>query len=458
MDLREPLCICPPSPKLEEKIVRSKQRILARESLPSRGTDDLLDNRTFTLIASRPKRTRPDTFISPVRDAVSVTGQKKVIVILIDFPDCPATRDPSDIYNLFFSNGTYPNGSMRDYYREVSYNILDIDGEVKGWSSGWYRAPHPKTYYSNGNYGFGDNPPNAQELVEDAINLADPDINFDIYDDDNDGIVDNLVVIAAGSGAEETGNVDDLWSHKWAIPTKTVDNVKVQRYFMAPEDGRVGVMSHEFGHLLCKWPDLYDTDYSSKGTGRWDLMAGGNWNGNGDRPAHPVAWCKLRAGWVNPITIFNSEQSVTIQPFNAQGQVYKLPIGSLNSKEYLLLSNRQKAGFDDQLPGEGLIIEHVDDSISSNTDENHYLVDIEQGDGARHLNINANPGDANDPFPSGANNELTPSSVPSSNPYTGAVSDIYITNIQRSGANITVNIKNGAAGCWLWRWITGLFK
>jgi hypothetical protein len=37
---------------------------------------------------------------------------------------------------------------------------------------------------------------------------------------------------------------------------------------------------HELGHLLLGQPDLYDTDYSSRGTGRWDLMAGGSWNNN----------------------------------------------------------------------------------------------------------------------------------------------------------------------------------
>jgi len=414
------------------------------------------------LIATRPKRTRPDTFISPTRDIVSIVGSRKALVILIDFPDYAANRSQSDINNMLFSDGTYPTGSMRDFYQEISYNTLDVTGTVSGAGGGWYRAPNPKTYYANGNFGFGDYPHNAQKLVEDAIDLAAPFVNFADYDNDNDGIVDALIVIAAGSGAEVTGNVNDLWSHKWNISSpKTLNGVIIQTYFMAPEDGKVGVMSHELGHLLCKWPDLYDTDYSSRGTGQWDLMGGGSWNGNGDRPAHPVSWCKVRAGWVNPVTIFNSSQSITIQPYNTQGQVYKLPIGEISGKEYFLLSNRQKKGFDDHLPGEGLIIEHVDDNLTSNTDETHYLVDIEQADGARHLNINANPGDAKDTFPSGANHEFTGASTPNSNAYNGSGSNISVTNIQRSGANITADIGNvttGTTGCWFWRWIKGIIK
>lgn len=463
MSLRRIHCICPPAPELEERIIRSKRRLLAGENLPAMGTADLLDFRSYTLIASRPKRTRPDTFVLPARDVTSILGQKNAIVLLVDFSDCTARRSQSDINNMLFSSGTYPTGSMRDFYKEISYNKLDITGQVSGADGGWYRAPNAKTYYTNGNYGFGAHPQNAQKLVEDVIDLAAPFVDFSKYDNDGDGIVDALIVIAAGSGAERTGNVNDLWSHKWDITPKVLNGVKVQNYFMAPEDGRVGVMSHELGHLLCKWPDLYDTDYSSRGTGQWDLMAGGSWNGNGDRPAHPVSWCKIRAGWLNPDVIYNKKKSLTMEPYATHQQVYKLPIGSIDSKEYFLLTNRQKKGFDDHLPGAGMIIEHVDDSISSNTDENHYLVDIEQCDGARHLNTNANSGDSTDPFPTGSNNAFTDKSIPDSHAYNGSSSNVLVTNIQRSGVNINADVsfgeggRDGAKGCYILRFFRRIF-
>lgn len=438
--------ICPPNPELEWRIMQSKQRVIDRKSLPAKGTADLLDFRSYTLIASRPKRTRPDTFTSPTRDAAPVVGQKKILVLLVDFSDSIATHSPSDIDDRLLSSNS---GSMRDFYREISYNKLEVVGTVSGANGGWYRAPKEKAYYTNGNYGFGYYPRNVQKLVEDAIDLANPFINFADYDNDGDGIVDALVVIAAGSGAEVTGDVEDFWSHKGVIsPPKTVDGVKIQTYVVAPENGRVGVMSHELGHLLCKLPDLYDTDASSRGTGQWDLMAGGSWNGNGDRPAHPTSWCKIRAGWVKPATIFNAVESITIQPYTTHDQVYKLPIGKIDSREYFLLSNRQKTGFDDGLPGEGLIIEHVDDNQSSNTDETHYLVDIEQCDGARHLNMNINAGDATDPFPYNSRNEFTSKSTPNSDAYNGLSSKVSVSNIQRSGANITAYVSVGEQpGC-----------
>jgi immune inhibitor A len=219
---------------------------------------------------------------------------------------------------------------------------------------------------------------------------------------------------------------------------------------MAPEDGRVGVMTHELGHLLMGYPDLYDIDYSSAGTGKWDLMAAGSWNGGGDRPAHPSAWCKLQSAWVAPVDIFNAAQSVRIQPYESNNLVYRLPVGRVGGSEYFLLSNRQRIGFDDQLPGSGLIIEHCDDTRTNNTDETHYLVDVEQGDGRRDLNLNANAGDTSDPFPSFGNAEFTANSRPNSLAYDGSDPQISVTAITRLGVDITAEINAGTTVVQQW--------
>ncbi len=442
------LCIMPPAPELEEKIIRSKARMVAGAALPAAGTYDIdvLDVRTLHLITNRPNSTRAHTLVSPTADFAPVTGNRRALVLLVDFSDKAATQNQAHFSDMLFSTGTYATGSMRDYYREASYGKLDVTGEVSGTggpTAGWYRAPQTKDYYTNGNYGFGTYPRNAQKLAEDAIDLAAPHVNFANYDNDGDGFVEALVIICAGSGGEQTSNTGDIWSHKWSITPRLVDGVRVDRYFMAPEDGRVGVMAHELGHLLMGWPDLYDTDYSSRGTGRWDLMAGGSWNNNGNTPAHPSAWCKTQVGWVTPTEVFNATQSVTIQPYAEHPEVFKLPIGSTGSKEYFLVSNRQQTKFDSHLPGAGCIIEHVDDNQSNNTDETHYLVDIEQADGRRDLNTNANSGDASDPFPFGSNDRFTVDSTPSSKTYAATDSKVAVTNIARSGSNITATIQVG---------------
>lgn len=443
-------CIVPPAPELEEKILRSKKLVLAGKALPEAGTVDILDLRSYTLITSRPKRTRSHTFISTGKRLAPVLGTRRALVLLVDFSDKGATQNQQHYTDMLFSNSTYETGSLQDYYREASYGKLTVTGTVSGQggiTTGWYRAPQPYSYYTDGQYGFGDYPKNAQKLVEDVVDRAAPFVNFADYDNDGDGFVDALFIVHAGPGAEVTGNVNDIWSHAWGINPKTVNGVKVSGYSMEPEDGKIGVFCHELGHVF-GLPDLYDTDYSSAGTGRWDLMAGGSWNGNGDKPAHPTAYCKIKLGWVNPTIIFNAQQNVTVKSYANNEQVYKLPVGSASSQEYFLVSNRQQAGFDSQLPGEGLIVEHIDENQANNTDESHYLVDIEQCDGKSDLNKNANRGDATDPFPCSANAAFTASTTPSSKAYDGSDSKVAITNIQRSGDDIKADINVGVVKGW----------
>jgi immune inhibitor A len=442
------LCICQAAPDLYEKIIRSQAAFIGGDQLPDVDTVDFLDMRTYTLITGRPSATRSQNYSL---DTAPVIGARKALVLLVDFSDKVASQNQAHFNNLMFS---LSSNSMRDYYREVSYGKLDVTGEVSGAggpTAGWYRVPKTKAYYTNNNYGFGAYPQNAQKLVEDIIDLAAPHVNFADYDNTGDGFVDALVIICAGTGAEASGNKSDIWSHKWQISPKNVDGVKVSRYFMAPEDGRVGVMAHELGHLLMGWPDLYDTDYSSRGTGRWDLMAGGSWNNGGNTPAHPTAWCKIKAGWVTPKVVFNANQNVTIQPYNSNSDVYKCPVGNINSKEYFLLSNRQNSGFDAQLPGEGLIIEHIDDNKTNNTDESHYLVDIEQADGLRELNKNIDSGDPGDAFPAGGNSSFTSSSNPNSKDYNDNDSKVAVTAIAKSGNNITAKINVGGVQAKEWK-------
>lgn len=443
----------PPSPGLLEKIKRTKEILQSGENLPEIETADVLDFNTLTLITSLPVKAKSGFPASAVKAPAPVTGTRKALVLLIDFSDKTAVTAQAHYNNLLFSVGTYATGSMRDYYREVSYNKLDVIGAVSGNggpTAGWYRASKSKAYYTNNNYGLGAYPQNAQKLVEELVDAANPYVDFSQYDNDGDGIVDALIVIAAGSGAEETGNKNDIWSHAWAISPKSVDGVTVSGYFMGPEDGKVGVMAHELGHLLMDYPDLYDYDYDSAGTGSWDLMAFGSWNNGGDTPAHPTCYCKIKSGWITPTVVFNSQIDVNIKPYNSASQAYKLPIGSTGSKEYFLVTNRQKAGFDSYLPGEGLIIEHVDENQPNNDDQNHYLVDIEQADGRFDLNKNVNYGDATDPYPTAANNKFTVDSVPNSKSYGGADSKVSVTNILRSGDDITARLNVGGAAAKIW--------
>jgi immune inhibitor A len=152
--------------------------------------------------------------------------------------------------------------------------------------------------------------------------------------------------------------VNDIWSVKWVLPTSTkVNNVNVYAFLTIPEDAQIGVCSHEVGHLLFGWPDLYDIDGSSQGIGKWCLMASGSWGGSppGSKPVHPSAWCKLNQGWVSQQTVV-SNGSLTLEDVKTSKMVYRLwTNGDKTSKEYFLVENREQVGFDQSMPGQGLL-------------------------------------------------------------------------------------------------------
>jgi len=451
MEVNFMLSMVPPSPKLEEKIRNTKKRIKAGGSLPSQATIDFLDLRSYALIIGRPAKSRAHTLISKGAKLASVVGKRRALVLLVDFSDKIATQNKQHFSDMLFSSGVYSTKSLKDYFWESSYKNLEVGGDVSGeggQTTGWYRAPNSYSYYTNAEYGFGDYPKNAQKLVEDAVDLAAKYVNFADYDNDGDGFVDALFVVHAGTGAEMSGDVNDIWSHQWSINPKSVHGVKVRDYSMEPEDGEIGVYCHELGHVF-GLPDLYDYDYDSAGVGRWDLMAAGSWNNGGKTPADFGSWCKLKLGWITPSTI-SGQQTVTIKPYSTSGQVYQLPVGGANSKEFFLLCNRRLTNFDEFLPGEGLMILHVDENQSNNNDQDHYLVNVEQCDGKASLNKNENSGDANDPYPCAANATFSASTNPSSKAYDGSDSKIAVTNIQRSGEDIiaTIGFEEVTAKIW----------
>ncbi|NPV63238.1 MAG: M6 family metalloprotease domain-containing protein [Methanotrichaceae archaeon] len=438
----------PPSPELEKRILKSKRSLIKGEALPEKSGPDFLDLNSLMLIANRPAFTRAHSLGASVASSGGAVGKRRALVILVDFSDHPAKQRREHYQEMLFSSSRYPTGSLRDYYREASYGRLTVEGDVVGGEGGWYRAPKPYSYYCNGEYGFGTYPRNVTRLVEDAIEQASAHVNFAQYDADGDGDVDALFIIHSGPGAETTGSVSDIWSHMSAITPKTIHGVRVSRYSMEPEDGNVGVFCHELGHVF-GLPDLYDYDMDSAGTGSWDLMAGGSWNNGGKTPAHPVGWCKVQLGWVTPTVVEKPVENVTIRPSSLFPEMYRLPADGAQS-EYFLIENRKKAGFDSYLPGEGLMILHIDESQKNNNDQSRYLVEIEQCDGRCDLNNNENRGDATDPYPTSSNSAFAADTSPASKLYDGRDSRVAVRNVRRKGENIVADLVLGGPAGPVW--------
>ena len=439
------LCAVAPSPELKERIkeeltaVRGRENTvlgaLARASEPNRpGFNDGL---IFP----------PDVFplgtpLSAIRNAAleraPLRGTVRIIVVLVDFSDKHMTQTQAHFRDLFFSTGVIPTKSVREYFTEVTHGLIDLQGDVVGP----FRLPRTLAQYAHGASGIGGVTPNAQTMALDAVIASDPTVNFTPFDNDGNGFVDAFIVVHAGGGGEQTGNPGDIWSHKWILQggARNVDATKIFAYLTVPEDSKIGVCAHELGHLLFGFPDLYDTDGSSEGIGNWCLMAGGSWGGGGDTPVHPSAWCKANQGWVS-VDNRTTNGTVTIPDVKDSNSVLRLWKDGGPGNEYFLVENRQRTRFDGSLPAGGLLIWHVDESVSTNSNETHYKVALMQADGRRDMELDNNRGDGGDPYPgSVGNTAFHNTSTPNSKSYSGVDTCVSVTAISAAGPVMTANV------------------
>ncbi len=343
---------------------------------------------------------------SPLTSPLSTSQQisiDKVLVLCVDFSDQQAQTNISEIYNRFFSN---TGNSLRNYFVEVSSSRYIPEGNVYGW----YRAPNPLTYYSHGEYGLGQWPNNAERLVEEVVEMAKNDQNIDwpSFDTNNNGKIDNLVIIHAGpDGSSADASPNNIWAYVSSIRVKAVQGKEVSKYAMvseyleAPTDAPIiGVYCHEFGHLL-GLPDLYDDTLNSNGVGYYSLMSSSNWINQGTTSAHLDPWSKKKLGFVDIIEDPTGHVVLPAVETSAKVVKYTTP----DPKEYFLVENRQKILYDKVLPSEGILIWRINENQENNNNETCFLVGLLQADGLKDLENKANNGDSGDSYPGSSRNK-----------------------------------------------------
>ncbi len=369
-----------------------------------------------------------------------------ILVLCVDFPDKPAQIPVETIYNRFFVD--YGN-SLKEYYREVSYGRYVPTGEIYGW----YRAPQPSTYYSNDNNGFGDYPKNAQKLVEDVVNMAsqDPNIDWESFDTNQNGYIDNIFIVHAGAEAAYTGDINDIWAHVYVTPDviniKTPGNPQgtnvwvyamTSEYLNQPSDPQIiGGDCHEHAHQL-GLPDLYDYTDESNGVGAYSLMGSGSWGNTGMTPTHMDAWSKYALGFAD------AEENPTGNKYidNVETSSNIIKYTTDDPKQYFLVENRQKIRYDEFLPSEGMFIWRINenqiDNQTYNDNKSCYLVGLLQADNMKDLENRANNGDLGDPYPGISNNRsFGIDTSPNSTLCDGSKRKLLIRNISDSSRSMT---------------------
>jgi immune inhibitor A len=297
-------------------------------------------------------------------------GEDPIWTVLGEFSDFPhnniaepdRTYDNTTMWTAGFNRDYYLNmlfaespgaNSMRNFYIEQSANRYTVHGDVTDWVA----LPGLACEYDDGDPGPGDAAHVWQFLIDSingwynaqiAAGKSPQEINdylsqFDVWDrydyngngnfDEPDGYIDHMQFVHAGEGNEAGGGAlgdCSIWSHSWyaysnLIGTEGPDFNKfggvqignsdywVGKYTIQPENGGVGVFTHEYGHDL-GLPDLYDTSGGENGTGFWTLMSSGSWMGDGtvdigSKSSHMGAWEKFQLGWLNYEVAFAGQKS-----------------------------------------------------------------------------------------------------------------------------------------------------
>jgi immune inhibitor A len=272
-----------------------------------------------------------------------------------NIPQPDRSVDNTTIWNSDFNQSYYQNllfnknqnPSMANWYLTQSSGQYSVTGYVSDWTTVTYNEAR----YGR-NVGGDIVSTNVWRFVNDSADawwnnlvaqqgsvaaanafLAQFDV-WDRYDYDGDGnfnepdgYIDHYQAIHAGQG-EETGGGDQgsdaIWSHRWyayyagggpdAGSPHNFGGVQlggsnywVGDYTIEPENGGVGVFTHEFGHDL-GLPDEYDTSGNVGGaensTAWWTNWSQGSYgtvdeNGLGMNPVSMTDWERWQLGFIS---------------------------------------------------------------------------------------------------------------------------------------------------------------
>lgn len=357
------------------------------------------------------------------------------LVILVNFTDKQFTATHAEMdsmynglnytrdYSYSDNYGTYDihaEGSVRQYFKDASFGQyvpkFDVVGPVT--------VSKNVSYYGKNDY--YDNDQRPWEMVYEACQLVDKeyeDIDFSIYDNDGDGVMDYVYVVYAGYGEADGGGANTIWPHSYWLTEAgynlVIDGVTIDTYACSNEisytsgqhDG-IGTFCHEFSHVL-GLPDFYATNNASHRTlGDWDIMDYGPYNNDGNNPPTYSGYERFFFGWATPriltdpaVVIVHDLFSTNEVALVSETDAHNLVGNDPEPNQFYLIENRQQDNiWDKHLAGHGMMLTKVNYSYSKwsgntpNNTANSLGVDIIEARRNTSSSINR----ATDLYPAGA--------------------------------------------------------
>jgi len=342
-----------------------------------------------------------------------VYGNQPWVSILCKFFDI--TEEPRDLYYFqdMYSN-EYPG--LNHYWREVSYNSIDINGST---AFGWFTLPQPRSYYYSASM---QNLTMLERLVTDCTNAADPYVNFNkfigvnmMFNGELDGYAYGGAWYLNLDGAYRLLNV--TWEPIWGYSSITV-------------------ITHEMGHGfgLPHSSGSYDQIYDNV----WDVMSDPWSNCSfatdgvfGCLGQHTIAYHKDLLGWIPADRKYivpyvgSGLPEPTVLPAYYPLLMAQIPIQGASDHFYTVELRRQN-GYDAKLPGNAMIIHDVIPSRQNLRPAN--LVDVD---------MNGNTGDEGAMWGLGES-------------FQDAANQISISVLSSSGENFQIHVTNGQQAATFW--------
>jgi len=300
-----------------------------------------------------------------------LTGPQNYVTLLNKFTDIGAEPHSSSWFNSMIYGGT--GSTVNTYFQEDSYGLISYAGAVFGWS---YLSTYARTYSglvnhgaadrshfltggSTGTCGPSDDGSCLEDILQHAVATFDPSVNFATY--------------AQGINLELNANIGCCaWGTigNWNVYTNE-GYLSRGIVWMPPWAQTVGIHGHENGHAL-GWIHS-GLNYDDV----WSQMSGGTSYSCPYSPVYTVNGCpshshgqeKEQLGWI-PITRIVSVPSES-QSAVGLWQLETSTIGAMLIKVQipcsmvpwstggtctLYIETRMFYGYDNQLPGQGVII------------------------------------------------------------------------------------------------------